>query len=111
MDKLRSFLLPVLALAVLSVSFWYSRSWLQLCAGLALFLFGMQCLEKGLKNLAGGRLEQLLERSTATPFKGFAVGVGHHDTAVDHPDVVADHCFYQHRSDSVGWWYLNFAGH
>lgn len=76
MDKLRSFLLPVLALAVLSVSFWYSRSWLQLCAGLALFLFGMQCLEKGLKNLAGGRLEQLLERSTATPFKGFAVGVG-----------------------------------
>lgn len=76
MDKLKSFLLPVLALAVLSVSFWYSPGWLQLCAGLALFLFGMQCLEEGLKKLAGGRLERLLEHSTATRFKGFIFGVG-----------------------------------
>ena len=76
MGKLKSFLLPVLALAILAVSFWYSSGWLQLCAGLALFLFGMQCLEEGLKQLAGGRLEQLLERSTATPFKGFMFGVG-----------------------------------
>ena len=76
MDKLKSFFLPVLALAILAGSFWYSAGWLQLCAGLALFLFGMQCLEEGLKQLAGGRLEQLLERSTATPFKGFLFGVG-----------------------------------
>lgn len=76
MGKLKSFLLPVLALAILASSFWYSAGWLQLCAGLALFLFGMQCLEEGLKQLAGGRLEQLLERSTATPFKGFLFGVG-----------------------------------
>lgn len=75
MDKLKSFLLPVLALSVLSLSFWYSPGWLQLCAGLALFLFGMQCLEEGLKQLAGSRLEQLLERSTATPIKGFLFGV------------------------------------
>ena len=66
----------MLALAILATSFWYSAGWLQLCAGLALFLFGMQCLEEGLKQLAGGRLEQLLERSTATPFKGFLFGVG-----------------------------------
>ncbi|HHX35781.1 MAG TPA: Na/Pi cotransporter family protein [Gammaproteobacteria bacterium] len=76
MDKLKLFLLPVLALSVLSISFWYSPGWLQLCAGLALFLFGMQCLEEGMKQLAGGRLERLLERSTATPFKGFMFGVG-----------------------------------
>ncbi|HZJ94691.1 MAG TPA: Na/Pi symporter [Thiopseudomonas sp.] len=76
MDKLKLILLPALTLSVLSVSFWYSSGWLQLCAGLALFLFGMQCLEEGLKQLAGGRLEQLLERSTATPFKGFLFGVG-----------------------------------
>lgn len=76
MDKLKLVLLPALTLSVLSVSFWYSPGWLQLCAGLALFLFGMQCLEEGLKLLAGGRLEQLLERSTATPFKGFLFGVG-----------------------------------
>lgn len=76
MDKIKSFLLPILALCVLSISFWYSSGWLQLCSGLALFLFGMQCLEEGLKQLAGGRLEQLLERSTATRFKGFLFGVG-----------------------------------
>lgn len=76
MDKLKSLVLPVLALLVLSLSFFYSPGWLQLSAGLALFLFGMQCLEEGLKKLAGGRLEQLLERSTATPLKGFLFGMG-----------------------------------
>ncbi|MDY0206005.1 MAG: Na/Pi symporter [Pseudomonas sp.] len=76
MDKLKSFLLPVVGLSILSISFWYSAGWMQLCAGLALFLFGMQCLEEGLKQLAGGRLEQLLERSTATRLKGFLFGVG-----------------------------------
>ncbi|MBQ0834160.1 MAG: Na/Pi cotransporter family protein, partial [Marinobacter sp.] len=76
MARMKSFVLPVLALVILSVSFWYSTGWLQLCAGLALFLFGMQCLEEGLKELAGSRLERLLERSTATPFKGLMFGVG-----------------------------------
>src|SRR5690554_8173095 len=76
MVRVKSFVLPVLALAILSASFWYSAGWLQLCAGLALFLFGMQCLEEGLKELAGSRLEQLLERSTATPLKGLMFGVG-----------------------------------
>ncbi|WP_375741590.1 Na/Pi cotransporter family protein [Pseudomonas boanensis] len=56
-------------------SFWFSSGWLQLCAGLALFLFGMQCLEEGLRQLAGSKLEQLLARSTATPFKGLMFGI------------------------------------
>ena len=51
----------------LGISFHHSAGWLQLCAGLALFLFGMQCLEGGLKALAGSGLERLLARSTATP--------------------------------------------
>lgn len=67
----------VVALAAgLGASFHYSAGWLQLCAGLALFLFGMQCLEQGLKALAGGRMERLLARSTATPFKGLLFGAG-----------------------------------
>lgn len=69
----------IVALAVvlgLSYSFWLSPGWMELCAGLALFLFGMQCLEDGLRQVAGGRLEQLLGRSTATPFKGMLFGVG-----------------------------------
>lgn len=65
----------IVLLVALAVSFWFSESWVQLCAGLALFLFGMQCLEEGLRQLAGGKLEQLLAKSTATPFKGMMFGV------------------------------------
>ncbi len=77
-DEVKGF--PVVALLVLAAvglagSFWMSAGWLQLCAGLALFLFGMQCLEEGLRDLAGSKLEQLLGRSTSTPFKGLMFGV------------------------------------
>lgn len=58
----------------LGLSFHYSNGWLQLCAGLALFLFGMQCLEQGLKALAGGAMERWLGRSTATPARGLLFG-------------------------------------
>ncbi|MNQ66861.1 Na+/Pi-cotransporter [compost metagenome] len=61
--------------ALLALSFWFSTGWLGLCAGLALFLFGMQCLEEGLRQLAGSKLEHLLGRSTATPFKSLMFGV------------------------------------
>ena len=64
-----------LVFALLALSFWFSDGWLTLCAGLALFLFGMQCLEDGLRQLAGGQLERLLALSTATPFKSLMFGV------------------------------------
>lgn len=67
--------LIVLAFAALAWSFWYSPGWLVLCAGLALFLFGMQNLEQGLKSLAGGKLEGWLAKSTATPVKGMLFGM------------------------------------
>ena len=69
------FVVWVIALALLTLSFWLSDGWLVLCAGLALFLFGMQCLEDGLRDLAGGQLERLLTLSTATPFKSLMFGV------------------------------------
>lgn len=75
MKRYPRFLVAFLVGLGLAYSFWLSPGWLQLCAGLALFLFGMQCLEEGLKELAGGRLEALLGRSTATPLKGFLFGV------------------------------------
>ena len=68
--------LILLGMAGLAWSFWSSEGWLQLCAGLALFLFGMQCLEEGLQELAGGKLERLLGRSTATPLKALLFGTG-----------------------------------
>src|SRR5690606_38379318 len=65
-----------LLFAALGASFWLSPGWLELCAGLALFLFGMQCLEENLRLLAGGKLEQWLARSTATRFRSLLFGVG-----------------------------------
>lgn len=66
--------LLLLVFVALAWSFWVSPGWLQLCAGLALFLFGMQNLEHGLKNLAGGQMEALMARSTATPVRGLLFG-------------------------------------
>ena len=74
LDKLRLPLFVLLA-AVLGWSFWRNDGWLLLCAGLAIFLFGMQCLEEGLRQLAGGSLEKLLARSTGTPARGLAFGI------------------------------------
>ncbi|HFC8537760.1 TPA: Na/Pi symporter, partial [Neisseria bacilliformis] len=69
------FLFAVLLLA-LAASFAYSPPWLRLCYGLALFLFGMQNIEEGLRNAAGGRLESWMRASTSTPFKGVLFGTG-----------------------------------
>ncbi|WP_036496300.1 MULTISPECIES: Na/Pi cotransporter family protein [unclassified Neisseria] len=69
------FLFAVLLLA-LAASFAYSPPWLRLCYGLALFLFGMQNIEEGLRNAAGGRLEGWMRKSTATPLKGVLFGTG-----------------------------------
>ena len=69
------FLLAALLLALV-VSFIYSPSWLRLCYGLALFLFGMQNIEDGLREAAGGRLERWMRKSTATPTKGALFGMG-----------------------------------
>ncbi len=75
MKYLRAVML-LLVVAGLAASFLFSQGWLQLCAGLAIFLFGMQCLEEGLRQLAGSKLEQVLGRSTSTPFKSLLFGVG-----------------------------------
>lgn len=68
-------LLTVLVVGLL-VSFWFSQAWLELCAGLALFLFGMQCLNEGLRQLAGGRFEAMLAKHTATSGRALLLGVG-----------------------------------
>ena len=74
--KYLNYLLLVIFIIALGFSFWHSLAWLKLCYGLALFLFGMQCIEEGLHNTAGGTLERLMTKSTATPTRGFLFGVG-----------------------------------
>lgn len=76
MKRYAGSLLLIVSLAGLGWLFWNSAGWLRLCAGLALFLFGMQCLEEGLRQLAGGRLEQWLGSGTATPVRGLLFGIG-----------------------------------
>lgn len=45
-----------------------------LVGGLALFLFGMDAMGKGLEKLSGGRLERLLEKLTSNRLKAVALG-------------------------------------
>ena len=66
----------LLIAAGLLYSFNGNPSWVELCSGLAFFLFGMQCMTDGLQQLAGGKLERLLAKSTAKPWKAFIFGVG-----------------------------------
>ena len=47
-----------------------------LCGGLAFFLYGMTTMSKSLEKMAGGRLEQMLKRMTASPLKSLLLGAG-----------------------------------
>lgn len=47
---------------------------LSLVGGLALFLFGMDTLGKGLEKLSGGRMERMLEKLTSNRIKAVALG-------------------------------------
>ncbi|MCM1233448.1 MAG: Na/Pi cotransporter family protein [Ruminococcus flavefaciens] len=49
---------------------------LSMIGGLALFLYGMKTMGDGLSKLAGGRLEQVLERMTNNPVKAVLLGAG-----------------------------------
>ncbi len=48
---------------------------LTLIGGLALFLYGMEVMGDGLKQLSGSKLEQILGKLTSTRFKGFLLGL------------------------------------
>lgn len=49
---------------------------LPLFAGIGLFLYGINLLAKAIENLAGAKLEQLLEKLTSNKWKGLALGTG-----------------------------------
>lgn len=48
---------------------------LTLLGGLALFLYGMNVMGDGLKNLSGGKLEMILQKLTSSPVKGVLLGM------------------------------------
>ena len=49
---------------------------LTMAGGLALFLYGMKTMGDSLSKMAGGRLEQILERMTNNPVKAVLLGAG-----------------------------------
>lgn len=51
-------------------------NFLTMIGGLALFLFGMKIMGDALSKLAGGKLEQVLEKMTNNPVKGVLLGCG-----------------------------------
>lgn len=49
---------------------------LTMLGGLALFLYGMDTMGKGLQQASGGKLERILERLTSSPWKAVILGMG-----------------------------------
>lgn len=73
-NKIRNLLFGLVAISLL-YTFRGNPSWVELCSGLAFFLFGMQCMNDGLQQLAGSKLEKILARSTSTKPKGLFFGM------------------------------------
>lgn len=66
--------LPAIFL-VLSYGFWVSTSFKDIAAGVALFLFGMLCMEQGFKAYSGGALQRMLSASTDRLWKSLSFGI------------------------------------
>lgn len=49
---------------------------LSMIGGLALFLYGMNCMGDGLEKISGGKLERILENLTSKPLKAVLLGAG-----------------------------------
>ena len=62
-------------MGVLGYLFSLDDHFLQICAGVAIFLFGMQSLENGFKSFTGGLLENFLQHATDKLYKSLGFGV------------------------------------
>jgi len=71
---LRRILLPSIFL-LLAYGFWASTNFKDVAAGVALFLFGMLCMEQGFKAFTGGALQRVLTTSTDKLWKSVSFGV------------------------------------
>ncbi|MCB1775443.1 MAG: Na/Pi cotransporter family protein, partial [Gammaproteobacteria bacterium] len=66
--------LPLVLLA-LGYGLWISATFKDIAAGVAIFLFGMLCMEQGFKAFSGGALERVLRRSTDRTWKSLGFGI------------------------------------
>ncbi|MFV0481538.1 MAG: Na/Pi cotransporter family protein [Campylobacteraceae bacterium] len=70
MQKILLFVL----LLVLSYLFFQNSNFLQICAGIAIFIFGMLIMGEGFKSFSGGILERILKRYTNKTYKSILFG-------------------------------------
>jgi phosphate:Na+ symporter len=70
----RRLILPVV-FVVLGYGFWISPTLKEIAAGIAIFLFGMLCMEEGFKAFSGGAMERVLRRSTARRWQSLTFGI------------------------------------
>lgn len=68
-------LLLFTTMILLSYTFIHSQSILNIAAGVAIFLFGMFCLEDGFRSFAGGLLERILKTVTNKVYKSLLFGL------------------------------------
>lgn len=68
------FVLP-LVLFGLGYGFWASSVFGDIAAGVAIFLFGMLCMEEGFRAFSGGALERVLRNSTDKTWKSLLFGI------------------------------------
>jgi phosphate:Na+ symporter len=74
MNKSKNFILIGITL-VLGWGFWQSEDFMQLAAGVALFMFGMLALEQGFQAFTGGVLESVLGAATRTRARSLGFGL------------------------------------
>ncbi len=71
---MQRYLLPIVAV-LLGYGFWLSASFKEIAAGVALFLFGMFCMEQGFRAYSGGSLERTLRLATDRLWKSLSFGL------------------------------------
>jgi phosphate:Na+ symporter len=74
MNKSKNFILIGITI-VLAWGFWQSEDFMQLAAGVALFMFGMLALEQGFQAFTGGVLEKVLGAATKTRLRSLSFGL------------------------------------
>jgi phosphate:Na+ symporter len=68
-------LILLAVIGILSWGFWHSDDFMQLTAGVALFMFGMLALEQGFQAFTGGVLETVLGLATKTRLRSLGFGL------------------------------------
>ena len=71
---MRRLIVPSVIL-ILAWGFWLSPEFMQVSAGVAIFMFGMLSLEEGFQTFTGGILERVLDKATKGPLRSLLFGL------------------------------------